>query len=577
MSGNGMDAVREGLARGMARFLAPARLPDGFAPAFASVPRGQVFDLAANAAAAEALAHPLLGGAEGATDLLLSFAMAGPAPRALGPARVMVEDETPRAFDIRTPHHRFTGNLLRGEIEQRLHGEDGPPAILHAGNLVEFTFRGRKHCLDVEDAIVAAGIEPRPGGVVLFHESLLLARGRFTRGRGQEVARLRYAYELRAETPAVMLEVTLAPLPGIVLERVRVTTACDGMTDQGFATLVLGEGAAARRIDSPAGDNVTVQDGPVPAYGARQGSVAQALSLTIRPGGPAPLLSLKASGREARRLHWLLARYAAPRLAGGQALAAREERMVLRGLDAPLAVPRGADAASIAPAGAVALALAAQIAGATPVRATALRMAAARVLAGVATEGVAPGDLAQALMAAQAMARNGGDADAAARSVALEAALLATQRGSGVFRTAEAPASLGDHALALLALARRPAPPAEPLRRGLGALALATLDGPVDTLGLRGEGNPAAAATEELARLLRALRAVQAARAAGTLPLPEDEARRLAFLAATALTLLQGRIRPEGEVLAVSGGAPGSPPTLGAQAAALAALVGGSA
>ena len=39
------------------------------------------------------------------------------------------------------------------------------------------------------------------------------------------------------------------------------------------------------------------------------------------------------------------------------------------------------------------------------------------------------------------------------------------------------------------------------------------------------------------------------------------------------MTLLQGRIRPEGEVLVVAGGAPGTAPTLGAQAAALAALL----
>jgi len=143
MSGSSMDAVREGLARGLARFLAPARLPDGYAPAFASVPRGQVFDLAANAAAAEALAHPLLGGADGALDLLISLSATGLAPRTLGPARVTVEDGTPQSFHIRTPHHRFTGNLRRGEIQQRLHDADGPPAVLHGGNLVEFTWRGR--------------------------------------------------------------------------------------------------------------------------------------------------------------------------------------------------------------------------------------------------------------------------------------------------------------------------------------------------------------------------------------------------------------------------------------------------
>ncbi|WP_198373792.1 hypothetical protein, partial [Roseomonas rosulenta] len=300
-------------------------------------PRGQVFDLAANAAAAEALAHPLLGGAEGAHDLLLSFQGDGRAPRALGPARVAVEDESPRSFDIRTPHHRFTGDLRRGEIQQRLHGEDGPPAILHAGNLVEFTWRGRKHCLDVEDAITTVGIEPMPGGVLLFHEGVVAGRGRFARGPARELARLRYAYELRADSPAVALTVTLTTLPGITLDRVRITTACDAMSNQDFAALVLGEGASARRIDSPAGDNVTVQDGPVVRFGAVQARAAQqALSLAIRPLGPASLLSVKASGPEARRLHWLLARYATSRLGPAEALVAREERLVMRGLAAPL-------------------------------------------------------------------------------------------------------------------------------------------------------------------------------------------------------------------------------------------------
>ena len=295
MSGSSLDALRDGLARGMARFLAPARLPVGFAPAFATAPRGQVFDVAANAAAAEALAHPMLGGAEGALDLLLSLAAGGRAPRTIGPARLAVEDETPRSFRIATPHHRFEGNLLRGEVRQFLPGEDGPPALLHSGNLVEFTWRGRKHCLDVEDAIASAAVEPAEHGVRLVHEGTVAGRGRFSRGAATDLARLRYAYEIRADSPAVMLTVTLTPLPGITLDRVRVTTACDGMSQGGsggYGTLVFGEGGSAQRIASPAGDNVTLHEGPVAAFGARQDrAAARALSLTIRPCGPAPLLS----------------------------------------------------------------------------------------------------------------------------------------------------------------------------------------------------------------------------------------------------------------------------------------------
>ncbi|MBR0674228.1 hypothetical protein, partial [Neoroseomonas soli] len=185
----------------------------------------------------------------------------------------------------------------------------------------------------------------------------------------------------------------------------------------------------------------------------------------------------------------------------------------------------------------------------------------------------------QALMAAEALHRATGEAALLARSTALAAALRATQRDSGVFREAgAAPATVADHAIALLALARHLAlapsqHDAAALRRGLVILALATLPGPVDTLALRGEGDPVAATTEDLARLLRALRAAQGARAAGVLPLPAEEARRLAFLAETATALLQARIRPEGEVLVVAAGGPGSAPSLAAQAAALAALL----
>ncbi len=573
MSGTTLDAVREGLARGMARFLAPARLPDGFAPAFAAAPRGQVFDLAANAAAAEALAHPLLGGAEGALDLLLAHAAAGRGPRRLGPARVSVEDETPRDFLVATPHHRFAGNLLRGELRQFIHGEDGPPALLHSGNLVEFTWRGRKHCLDVEDAIVAAGIEAVDGGVRLFHESALAGHGRFSRAAPTDLARLRYDYEIRADTPAVLLSVTLRALPGIALERVRITTACDAMSPgEGveFGTLVLGD----RLRPSPAGENVTVQDGPVAAYGARQ--AGRGLTLAIRPCGPAPLLSVKASGPAEGRLHWLLTRYAAERLAEGASVTAREERVLLRGLDAPLAAPRGAQASAAAPVAPVALALATHALLAPGSRGAALREGAARGLIAFEADGAAPAELAQALMAAEALHRATGEATLLPRMASLAERLLAAQRDPGVFRGARG--SVADHAVALLALARRQAiAPAEAeaaaIRRGVAAIALATVEGPLDTLALRGEGNPPAVATEDLARILRALRAVQAARAARALTMPEEQARRLAFLAETAATLLQARIRPEGDALVVAADAPGTAPSLAAQAAALAALL----
>lgn len=567
MSGSGMDGVRDGLARGLARFVAPARLPDGYAPAFARTPEGAVFDLAANAAAAEVLAHPMLGGGDGAVALLLALAGGdGPAPRALGPARLAVADDNPRAFRITTPHHLFTGDLFRGEIRQHLHGVDGPPAAIHGGNLVEFAFRRRWHCLDVEDAIVAAGIEDAEGGVRLFHDSVLSGRGgRFSPGGPREVARLRYAYELRADTPVVALTITLTPLAGVTLLRPRITTACDAMSPGDgvdYSTLMLGD---AMR-DSPAGQNVTVQDGPVATFGARQRrSASRALSLHVTPRGPATLLNVKASGPAAGRLHWLLARYAADRITDGAPLIQREERLLLRGTRAAIDAPRGADAASAAPRQQIAAALATQALLGDPRKAAPLWAAAERTFAALSAEEAAPAELAHALMIAGMLVRAGRDGGDRA---ALAARLLATQAPDGVFRDAQ-DATMADHATALLALARHVAagdaePAGAALRRGITVLALTTLAGPVDTITI--PAAPAAAGIEDLALLLRALRAAQAARAAGALVMPDAEAGRLAFLADLALRLMQARIRPEGDALVVEG-------SVSAQVAALAALV----
>lgn len=565
------DAVREGLLRGLARFVAPARLPDGFAPAFAQAPGGRVFDLAANAAAAEALAHPLLGGGDGAADLLLALAgHDGPPPRTLGPARLVVDDASPRRFRIATPHHLFTGDLLRGELRQHLHGEDGPPALLHGGNLVEFTWRGRGHCLDVEDAIEDAGIEPAGPGVRLFHDSTLAGRSRFSRGAPQPLASLRYAYAIRPDSPTVALTVTLAPLPGIVLERVRITTACDAMSPGAgvdYAAILLGAPPEHRHIPGPAGENVTVQDGPIPAYGAAQDRTpSRALRLHVTPQGPAPLLSVKASGPAERRLHWLLTRYAVARVTAEAPAAAREDRLLLRGRATPAAAPRGADAAQAAPAQRIAAALAAQALLAPAGRAPRLEAAARRLLAVLDPAETAPAELAFALMAAEALARASGTAADRAALPPIAARLLATQR-DGTFREdAATPPRIADHAAALLALAR--ALPcgiaaAAPLRHGIAALRLVTLPGPRD--GIEVPGAPATG-SEDLALLLRALRAAQAAAVAGALPLPEEEARRLGFLAELALRFLQARLRPDGDALLTEGGP-------AAQAATLAALV----
>lgn len=563
----GADAVREGLLRGLARFIAPARAGEDLVPAFAEQPGGRDFDLAANAAAAEALAQPMLGGGDGAAALLLAHADgAAPPPRLLAAARLVVEDATPARFRLATPHHRFTGDLTRGEIRQHLHGEDGPPALLHSGNLVEFAWNGASHGIDVEDTIVGAGIERDGAGALLWHESAIAAPDDSAR----TVARLRYDYAVHPATPEVTLTVTLTPLPDVVLDHARITTACDAMSPGGTVTygrVVLGEDDAPRALAVPAGGDVAVQDGPVPSYRAHQiRTPSRALRLIVRPEGPASMQGIKSTAPAPGRLHWLLTRYAAPRADASAPLVARERRLLLRGLEAPIAVPRGADAAQPACRARVASALAARAPHADAARRAVLAAAAQRLLAGIPEEEAAPALLAWAFIAAARLARL---ADGPAPGIAPEpllARLLATGRDDVFREPGEAPPRMADHAAALLALVHalaRGLPAAQALRAGLTVLRLVTLPGARDSIEVP---HGPAESTEDLALLLRALRAAQAAQAAGALALPAEESRRLAFLADLARRFLEARLRPDGDAILAEGGP-------AAQAATLAALV----
>jgi len=562
MTIGGADAVREGLLRGLARFVAPARAGEDLVPAFAEQPGGRDFDLAANAAVAEALAQPMLGGGDGAAALLLAHAEGAAPPRRLALPHLVVEDATPARFLLATPHHRFAGDLARGEIRQHLHGAGGPPALLHSGNLVEFAWNGTPHCIDVEDGIVAAGIERDGAGALLWHESAIAAPG----DPARTVARLRYAYGIHPATPEVTLTVTLTPLPGVVLADVRITTACDAMSPEGgvaYGALLLGGGDAPRALAVPAGGDVAVQDGPVPLYRALQcRTPSRALRLVVHAEGPAAMRGITSTAAAPGRLHWLLTRYAAPRAEEANPLVARERRLLLRGLDAPIAAPRGADAAQPACRARLAASLAARAPLADAARRAVLAAAARRLLAGIAAEEEAPALLGWAVIAA---ARLASLAEGPAPG-ALLARLLATGR-DGVFREpGEAPPRMTDHAAALLALVHALAlglPAAQPLRAGLAALRLVTLPGARDSIEVP---HGPAETTEDLALLLRALRAAQAAQAAGALGLPAEESRRLAFLADLARRFLEARMRPDGDAILVGGGP-------AAQAATLAALV----
>lgn len=472
--------------------------------ALAEAPGSPWFDALGNALALEALSHPLL--AEGHAPLRAGIAAFLPAleeqgalRRRAGPARIRITSDDVRRFHIETPSHVFTGDLWHGVLRQALRATPGHTVALHTGNTIVFRLGRRMRRVDVEDTITSCGIERVPGGVRLFHESRIAMRALV---RTRVVGRLRYAYDIRADTPLLTLTVTFRASDGAAPERLALTTALEAPGDVPYD-----------RIAGP------VDDGPAAAQECAMRTVRLvqtpagpgAHSIDIRPRDPSRLHAVSTDARADGRLHALVLRHE-----GGTTIA--EDRLALAGhprpdLDAIFArrTREGGRDVSLCPApGLAAQAIAAHLlwrdrAGETPD--DALDATLARLRPTLAHSEHAA-ELAGLVLAEEACARRG---MASTHAGALDTLLEEERRGRVATPDAQA--------MTLLALARattltgsdpRIAPA---IARGIAALAG---DAPAD----------------DLARtfLPRALRAVQAARVAGALVLDETAAAGAARL-----------------------------------------------
>jgi hypothetical protein len=542
----------------------------------------------------------------------------------------VVDNLDPRDFRVLTGTHEFTGDLSRGLVRQALRGpaasrHSGPAMareVLHTGNLVEFRIGKSSHCLDVEDTVVRFGLVPQQGGgVVLFHESELRAPHGLLRREGI-VGTLRYEYTLRPEDPRLGLRVTLKAARGISLNEVRVTTALDelsgGPPDRPFGRIVLGADGRLRPLRLEAETLANLHQGPANSLSlVEEAQPAAAAGLHLHMPSAARLRSIKLATRAvdgAVRPHWLLTRYQAATLPGGESFTVEEERLLAAGTlagserayaalladPAPLASrdPGTGEAQGMALHAVAAQLLFAgsgayQQAGAPPLAPERLARLRAwydrHLLAFFAAMADAAGADAPAAplrpgrvglrglgfallsldLAARLPATPGAPDYAALLEAGLEA-LLARQNSTdsdGTFTEAGGEAALDGHAAAMLLLARlalrRPEERlAAALRRGLMALRLGP---PLRGGEPRAQHHPLLRArradgawsgddgfrSARLGLLMRAMAVLTEAEKAGAVPLQPTEREHLQAIFDTCFRLLRGRVRLQGDDLEV--------------------------
>jgi len=524
------------------------------------------FPVAATAPAAELLLLPGLRDAhaplsDALLDTLMALAATPGVLHAVGGAAELLRDD-PADLLVRTPHHRFTGDLRAGVLRQEPPG-GGRPALRHTGNLVEFRIGRRAACVDVEDNITEASVTREDGRIVLTHAGTIRGLAGLFTAREVEVGRLAYRYEIDPLSPVLRVEIRFTAARA--LSQLRVTTALDAVAEDGPG------GTAARLMEAGAWRDAAPPAAPGVERWARGTPVAHlavgasgwpdgAPAVHLRPHDPTRVLSVTAQAKQGGQLHWLILRHGPVDLAAGQTLVVREDRLLAPGQVETVAammatgLPRGLlpeprpDPGAALRAVAAALLFDAGGAWAEPLpaprRTTLLAFAEDQLALLGALEGVA--DLASALLGADSLRRAGRRGEDTLPALA--------RRLAGALEIA--PADLGARALAMLALARSAtwtdAPTAAEalpgLLEGIGASAPGTapalrLDGaPVDPL----------AEAEGVAILARAAGAVVLAADAGA-PMAPVAVAKARDVHRIAVALLRPLVRPRDGRLEVHG------------------------
>jgi hypothetical protein len=291
-----------------------------------------------NAKALELLCEPKLFDADprytnDAVDFILRMSQGKVIQRRHGPARLRVVSADPRAFRVETAFAIVEGDLSRGVVRHALRFNDNRTvtAAQHTGNQISFLYRKFRFTRKVELSINAFDVEVDEDWVKLSHSSVVLLP--WTR---QIAGVLRYVYVIRADNPAITLNISLKLAPDVDLRDVILTSAFSQLGSirnltydsvaarQGRQRVVKQVTTRGRQTihTSTADYSAVIQNNGSPGF-------AYAIHILLRDG--ARLSEIVAQVRERGRLDTLRYHYRLPDMGKGEEVVISEARMLTGG------------------------------------------------------------------------------------------------------------------------------------------------------------------------------------------------------------------------------------------------------
>jgi hypothetical protein len=238
---------------------------------------------------------------------------------------------------------RFIHSLMHGRYDLRrgivgagirFHDVRTVDNLMLSNNTVEFTYKGRRFILDVEDAITALEATQRGHVLTLRHSGELYFKPRWFTIR---LGRIDYIYTIDARSMLVGVEVALQVDPGAKVADVVLTIGHDqlshGRNDVRYKTFGTNSSGSEQAIFTAAepGQHRIFADGAT-YYSFAQAEIAGfALAVHSAPREPSRLAEIDICVQDPGQLHQVTARYRFDGPCRGARLTASEDKLLTAG------------------------------------------------------------------------------------------------------------------------------------------------------------------------------------------------------------------------------------------------------
>jgi SAM-dependent methyltransferase len=277
-------------------------------------------------------AHPAL--ADALIDYILRLSPKQLLHRRSAVPELKLKSSDPKNFAAFNSFFNLTGDLTQGMVCHSVRYNDDRTRVVapYTGNVVWFTYQGRRHSVDIETTIKRWSIEEKGERIDFSHTSVIDGPG--LPGPEKHLCDVTYRYTLWRHRPTVELAVTVSVAPDTDLEDVQITTAFDQISVGGGCEIAtVGLAGEFSSVPAPDTSPAAIHVGPADYLCLYEAEVIPgfANAAHVRFRDASRIRDIVAEGSNRGFYHWVYPRYLLGDLGSEEAGTVVEDRLMTGG------------------------------------------------------------------------------------------------------------------------------------------------------------------------------------------------------------------------------------------------------